>query len=158
RERAATISNVRYLLRFDLAPGGGVIKGYAEIRFRWQPSFAPVVLDFRDLDQSGQTIEGKVSEVRVNQQAVRDFQQHNGHLILPSKYFHGENLLSLRFETAAAPAGRPIIRYVDRDDGSEYLYTLFVPMDASLAFPCFDQPDLKARFKLEITAPESWQI
>ncbi len=158
RARAATISDVRYLLRFELAPGGGAIKGYAEIRFRWQPSLAPVVLDFRDMDQSGQTSEGKVSEVRVNQRAVKDFQQHNGHLILPSKYFHGDNLISLRFETASAPAGRPIIRYVDRDDGGEYLYTLFVPMDASLAFPCFDQPDLKVRFTLDITAPESWQI
>src|SRR5262249_42591043 len=35
---------------------------------------------------------------------------------------------------------------------------LFVPMDASLAFPCFDQPDLKARFNLEITAPDNWAV
>ncbi len=26
----------------------------------------------------------------------------------------------------------------------EYVYTLFVPMDASMAFPCFDQPDFKS--------------
>ncbi len=31
-------------------------------------------------------------------------------------------------------------------------------MDASLAFPCFDQPDLKARFTLEVTAPAAWTV
>src|SRR5438874_7969823 len=29
-------------------------------------------------------------------------------------------------------------------------------MDAEMAFPCFDQPDLKGRFRLELTAPENW--
>jgi aminopeptidase N len=159
RARTATISEVRYVLRFELAPGGGALKGYEEIRLRWQASAAPIVLDFRDLDAQGQTIEGKVSNVIINGQPLNQLRQHNGHLVLPAAAFKdGENLITLQFETASATAGRPLIRYVDRDDGSEYLYTLFVPMDASLAFPCFDQPDLKARFTLDITTPESWQV
>ena len=35
---------------------------------------------------------------------------------------------------------------------------MFVPSDASTAFPVFDQPDLKARFTLQIIAPEKWEI
>ena len=31
-------------------------------------------------------------------------------------------------------------------------------MDASLAFPCFDQPDLKARFSLSVAAPDDWVV
>jgi aminopeptidase N len=31
-------------------------------------------------------------------------------------------------------------------------------MDASMAFPCFDQPDLKARFQLQVTAPHTWSV
>jgi aminopeptidase N len=31
-------------------------------------------------------------------------------------------------------------------------------MDASQAFPCLDQPDLKARFDLDITAPDTWTV
>ena len=54
--------------------------------------------------------------------------------------------MSAQFTAPVAPAGKAITRYEDRDDHTEYLYTLFVPMDASMAFPCFDQPDLKARF------------
>jgi aminopeptidase N len=33
------------------------------------------------------------------------------------------------------------------------MYTLFVPARAHLAFPCFDQPNLKARFALELEVP-----
>src|SRR6266581_1561102 len=55
-----------------------------------------------------------------------------------------------------ALSGSAVTRYVDREDGSEYVYTLFVPSDASSAFPCFDQPDLKGRFSLELVLPRAW--
>src|SRR5262249_35630701 len=85
--------------------------------------------------------------------------QTGGHLVLPARHFKsGENTIAMDFETAVATANRPIIRYQDRDDGGEYIYTLFVPMDASLAFPCFDQPDLKARFTLTAAVPYEWTI
>ncbi len=31
-------------------------------------------------------------------------------------------------------------------------------MDASMAFPCFDQPDLKARFTLDLQHPATWSV
>ena len=37
------------------------------------------------------------------------------------------------------------------------MYTLFVPARAHLAFPCFDQPDLKARWTLALDIPAGWQ-
>ena len=44
---------------------------------------------------------------------------------------------------------------LNRND--EFLYTLFVPARARLAFPCFDQPDLKARYTLSLDVPAGWQ-
>ena len=44
---------------------------------------------------------------------------------------------------------------LNRND--EFLYTLFVPSRARLAFPCFDQPDLKARYTLTLRVPDGWQ-
>ena len=67
-------------------------------------------------------------------------------------------MVVIDFKAPVAPAGKAITRFEDKDDGSEYIYTLFVPMDADMAFPCFDQPDLKAKFKLEVTAPEDWTV
>ena len=60
----------------------------------------------------------------------------------------GENVVRLRFESPIATAGTAVTLYRDREDGAEYVYSLFVPSDASTVFPCFDQPDLKARFTL----------
>ncbi len=159
RDRAAKISDVRYALSLEIAPGAQRLRGREQIKLKLAKGPEQVVLDFRDLDQNGKTIEGKISDLRVNDRPVRNPRQLNGHILLPARYFKsGENSITLNFTTGVAAAGRPIIRYRDRDDGSQYIYTLFVPMDAHLAFPCFDQPDLKARFKLDVAAPGDWTV
>ncbi len=158
-QRAAQIDDLRYRLSFELIPGAPRIKGRAVIQLKLANASQPLILDFRDLDRNGKVIEGAISDLKANNRPVNDLRQINGHIVIPARYFkHGENTISLKFETGLAPAGRPIISYYDRDDGSAYLYTLFVPMDASLAFPCFDQPDLKVRFKLDVTVPGDWAV
>ncbi|MEP7337036.1 MAG: M1 family aminopeptidase [Acidobacteriota bacterium] len=157
RHRAARISDVRYRLSLEITPGAPHFKGREEITLKLADTGAPVIVDFRDLDSTGKVIEGTIRNLAVNGQLVSDAQQTGGHIVLPARYFKaGENIVTLDFESGVATAGRPVIRYNDRDDGSEYIYTLFVPMDASLAFPCFDQPDLKARFTLTLATPENW--
>ena len=146
RERAARISDVRYHLTFVLAPHADTTPGTEELSFALQ-AVQPVLLDFRD---------GTISSLTVNGTGVQP-RDENGHLELPAGSLRaGNNVVRVRFTANVAPAGKPITRYEDRDDNTEYLYTLFVPMDASMAFPCFDQPDLKARFRLELIAPDSW--
>ena len=39
----------------------------------------------------------------------------------------------------------------------DFLYSLFVPDRARVAFPLFDQPDLKATFRLSLEVPAEWQ-
>ncbi len=83
----------------------------------------------------------------------------NGHIELPASAMRaGENTVSIDFAAPVAAAGKAITRFEDKDDGSEYIYTLFVPMDAEMAFPCFDQPDLKGKFHLEVVAPVGWTV
>ena len=148
RQRAASIADVRYNISFVLAPRAASTSGHEELRFTLK-SAEPVLLDYRDGAAKSLTVNG--TPVAVN--AV------NGHIELPADRLQtGENVVILDFVSAIAPAGKPLTRYEDRDDASEYIYTLFVPMDASMAFPCFDQPDLKGRFHLDITAPTSWTI
>ena len=57
-----------------------------------------------------------------------------------------------------APAGVPLTIFRDSASGSEYHYALLVPPDSHRLFPCFDQPDIKARFVLELTAPAAWTL
>ena len=148
RERAANISDVYYKLSLSLKPPATDVPGSVEIRFALrQPS--ETLLDYRD---------GLLKSVVINGQ-TGERKAQNGHIILPAASLHaGPNTVDLKFTSHAGPAGKPIIQYEDKDDGSEYVYTLFVPMDASMAFPCFDQPDIKGRFQLTIDAPSDWSV
>jgi aminopeptidase N len=118
----------------------------------------PLVLDFRDLDGQGKVIDGAARNLQVNG-FPEPLRQTNGHILISAGHLRsGPNKIELNFDSSIAEANRAVTRFVDNQDGNEYLYTLFVPMDASLAFPCFDQPDLKARFKLSVTRPNGWTV
>ncbi|AZI58301.1 aminopeptidase N [Nakamurella antarctica] len=54
--------------------------------------------------------------------------------------------------------GEGLHRFVDEVDGAVYLYSQFETADAKRMFPCFDQPDLKATFSFQVTAPTTWQV
>src|SRR5690606_32170274 len=54
--------------------------------------------------------------------------------------------------------GEGLHRFVDPVDGAVYLYSQFETADAKRMFACFDQPDLKARYTLTVTAPEGWKV
>ena len=140
---------MHYRLSLELAPDANQLPCRAEISFVLTATQDSVVLDFRD---------GSIAHVTVNGTPA-EAQTANGHLIIPGRYFTaGRNRIAADFVSGIATSGRAITRYLDRDDGAQYIYSLFVPMDPSQAFPCFDQPDLKARFHLDITAPDNWTV
>ena len=146
RERASRISNVRYKISFSLEPHAPATKGNEELRFVLRGA-GPLLLDFRD---------GKLETISVNGKPLGTALD-NGHIELPAAALRqGQNTVEAHFLSNVAPAGKPLTRFEDRDDGSEYIYTLFVPMDASMAFPCFDQPDIKGRFHLTLATPSGW--
>jgi aminopeptidase N len=152
RFRAQQLKDVRYQLSYTITPKADFIQGNEELRFVQNVSGGGIEslwLDFR---------EGSIQKFAVNGQFVPSTIQ-NGHIELPAKLLNpGENLVQIDFTAPVSPAGKAITRFEDKDDGTEYIYTLFVPMDADMAFPCFDQPDLKAKFKLEVFTPAHWTV
>ena len=84
------------------------------------------------------------------------YNELNDHLIFREGVVPGENVIKLDFTSPILTSGSAITRYIDKEDGSEYIYSLFVPSDASTAFPVFDQPDLKAVFTLSVDSPAGW--
>lgn len=150
--RATRYAEVRYDLRIELAPKANLLRGREEIRFKLREMPAQLVLDWRAPSPD------RVRDVEVNGRAVVPTYE-NEHLVIPGEFLiAGENRLRLRFESPISTSGTAVTRYLDREDASEYIYTLFVPSDASTVFPCFDQPDLKARFRLEVVAPQQWEV
>jgi aminopeptidase N len=148
RARADQISDLSYRIQFTLTPHAPSISGHEDLRFHLKAP-AVLLLDFREGSVIHLVVNGKEAAIRPD----------NGHLELdPNLVATGENAVSVDFIAPVAAAGKAITRFEDQDDGAEYLYTLFVPMDASMAFPCFDQPDLKGRFQLDVTAPRDWTV
>jgi aminopeptidase N len=149
RLRAANVSDLHYALHYTLVPHAGQTEATESLRFALKQTDESLLLDFRD---------GRVTSLTVNGAPVAP-EDSNGHLVLSAQRLRvGENVLEIHFIANVAPAEKAITRFEDHDDGSEYVYTLFVPMDASMAFPCFDQPDLKGRFQLTVTAPAAWTV
>lgn len=143
--RAKQISEVRYALSLDVTQRE-MLDGEATIRFVRRGG-GDVILDFRGLGQSAMEVNG----APVVLTAV------NGHLIIPAQVLRdGENEVALNFQSAIAAAGASVIRFHDSVDNADYLYTLLVPADANQLFPCFDQPDLKARVSLGLWTPLGW--
>jgi len=144
--RARSIRDVRYDLSLDVTARDTAI-GRVRIGFLRRDA-GDVILDFRGR---------RLGSVQVNG-APLDRRDFNGaHLRLPAAMLAaGSNSVVIDFVADIAPAGASIIRSTDRTDGSDYLYTLLVPADANQLFPCFDQPDLKARVTFTLRARPSW--
>jgi aminopeptidase N len=147
RLRAASVSDVRYDLKLDLNTPDSAA-GVVTIRWK-RTGTGDAVIDFRGR---------RLASVSVNGAGVGLEHFNGAHVVLPATTLvTGENAARFEFITDIAPSGASIIRSHD-PDGSDYLYTLLVPADANQLFPCFDQPDLKARVSLSLAGPREWTM
>ena len=150
-DRASRLTDLRYKIDLSLRAQADTMPGHEVLTFKVKPGEG-----VRDLWLDARV--STVGSVRLNGASV-PAEIHDGHLRLPASQFRqGQNSAEIAFTSRVAASGAAISRYSDKEDGSEYIYSLFVPMDASMAFPCFDQPDLKARFTLAVSAPQAWTV
>lgn len=68
------------------------------------------------------------------------------------------NELVVEADCEYSHTGEGLHRFVDPTDNAVYLYSQFETADAKRMFACFDQPDLKATFDVEVTAPADWKV
>lgn len=144
-ERARSIRDVRYELGLDVR-GADTAAGTVVVRFR-RRGRGDVILDFRGFSVGDVVVNGRPATAEFNGAHLR---------VRAATLRAGENRIAMSFRSAIAPSGASIIRFRDLTDGATYLYTLLVPADANLLFPCFDQPDIKARITLMLVTPRSW--
>ncbi|HEY8387014.1 MAG TPA: aminopeptidase, partial [Parasegetibacter sp.] len=141
QERKAFISDVKYQLALNIPNNPEeAIKGNETVHFNSKKELKDVVLDFRQRENS-------VKSVRANGEQIK-VRHENEHIIIPAKYIReGENNIEIEFEAGSSALNR----------NKEYMYALFVPDRARTAFPCFDQPDMKAVYELTLTIPANWE-
>jgi aminopeptidase N len=150
--RSTQYRDVRYALRLDLVAPFDRLRGALAVRVAIDTP-VDLVLDWRPAEGA------RVSDLRVNGEPIDMPAVERDHLVISrAAVRRGENVIELRFESPIRAAGSAIIRFHDPEDASDYVYSLLVPADASSVFPCFDQPDLKARFELAVSAPREWRV
>ncbi|HMQ09666.1 MAG TPA: aminopeptidase N [Oligoflexia bacterium] len=147
--RSKHISNVSYNLSFDLSHGKEKFSGISSIHFEYKPQSQPVTIDF---------VGGTVKSVKINEQGYQANYNGNFLSIDPAQLNEGENTIEITFEHAYSNDGAGLYRFEDTEDNTSYIYSNFEPYDANKMFPCFDQPDLKASYELDVVAPKSWQV
>ncbi|HMS15337.1 MAG TPA: M1 family aminopeptidase [Planctomycetota bacterium] len=148
-KRASLLRNCAYDLHFQLEDGAPEVSGHVEVRFELLSiPDEPLAIDF-----DGSAFEG----AHLNDHPVQLGRVHN-HLLLPESELRvGTNHLQMSFRSAVAATGTPLTVYKDNETGQHYYYTLLVPADAHRLYPCFDQPNIKATYKLALTLPTDFQ-
>ena len=150
--RAAAVSGVSYSIRLGLTAGSVSFTGRADVRFTLsQSAEGSIFLCFR-----GQTIQA----MRLNGSDVATPAWNGYRLTLDQGLLKrgAENRLEVEYENAFDTGGDGVFRFVDPEDGAEYIYTNFEPYEAHRMAPLFDQPDIKARLTLEVLAPSEWVV
>ena len=140
--RKQQVSEVVYGLSFKIPESkDSVIKSVLNLSLKIHNLDYPLYLDFNE-DES------RIKSVFVNDVDIPISHQKE-HVIIDSKYLElGVNTVKIGFDAGELSLNR----------NDDYLYTLLVPDRASTLFPCFDQPDIKANYVLDITAPKEWQV
>ncbi len=139
--RAANVSDLRYELVLSIPDDlAAPLTGTNTLRFLLKDASTPLVLDF-------ETSRDHVKAVEANGRPS-PYVFVNGHLVIPAASLAaGANTVRITFNAGDASLNR----------SKDFLYTLFVPARARLAFPVFDQPDLKGRWTMTLEHPAAWQ-
>lgn len=149
-QRALAVSDVRYALALYFEPGASTFQGEVEIRFTLA-SQSPLFIDFlgesvEEVSTGGKDLTGWTYRPGV------------GRILIPGDQLQpGENQLTVSFTSTYSNNGVGLHQFISPEN-YEYLYTDLQPDAAQRVFPCFDQPDMRARIKLTAFMDASWTI
>lgn len=140
--RKKQISDIRYELSFEIPNQKEEnINSHLNVNLKLSDLSQPLLLDFKEKFQNIKTLE-------VNRKSIAIVYE-KGHIIIASSALVlGKNTVSVSFIAGNLSLNR----------NDDFLYTLLVPDRASTLFPCFDQPDIKATYKLSLSVPKDWSV
>ena len=141
------IRPIRYELRFDLDLDRWTSAGHARISLTIDAPVREITIHAVDLDiKTAATLGGpamrEVTYERESQTATLRFENEIG---------KGDRVLEITWNGEIREALRGLYR--STRPGERYAATQFEAADARRAYPCFDEPEFKARFALELIHP-----
>ncbi|MFL6675265.1 MAG: aminopeptidase N [Massilia sp.] len=146
--RSARVSNVAYVLDFTLT-GKETFSGTTTVTFDLSDPSTPLTIDLDKATIKALTVNGKPVTPQYNQWFIT---------LQPQDLAKGRNSVTVAYERLHSTNGEGLHRMVDPVDGRVYTYSHFEPAAAHQMFALFDQPDLKATYQVNVTAPADWQV
>lgn len=146
RERKSMIGDVNYELFLKFRQKAETYDGKCRISFELKKK-GNVVLEHI----------GDVKKVLVNGKEV-SYDKDDFTMTLNEGLEEGENSVDVEYSAVYDNTGSGLHRFIDPEDDKEYIYSDFEPYQAHRMFPCFDQPDIKAKMKLKVEAPADWNV
>ncbi|MFE3881354.1 aminopeptidase N [Streptomyces lydicus] len=154
QERGRLLSVDAYDVALDVrsavasGPEAETFRSLTTLRFRCAEPGAPAFADLLAPSVTSVTLNGRELDPAVVFDGTR----------ITLDALAAENTLVVDARCAYSRSGEGMHRFVDPEDGEVYLYTQYEPADARRVFATFEQPDLKAPFTFEVTAPEGWRV
>jgi aminopeptidase N len=144
--RAAALDVTSYDVELDLTRGDETFGSVTTIRFT--ASSPSTFVDVKPAELLAVTLNGEP----VDPAGLAD-----GRLELAGLRV-GENALVVEASMAYSRDGEGLHRSVDAADGLVYLYAMSFLDTAPRMYACFDQPDLKAVYRVRVTTPPDWIV
>lgn len=140
--RKKQISDVQYNLSFEIPNQKEEnINAHLIVNLNLTDLSQPLLLDFKEKTLN-------IKSVAVNGKSMAIVHE-KGHIVIsPLALIMGKNTILISFIAGNLSLNR----------NDDFLYTLLVPDRASTLFPCFDQPDIKATYKLSLIVPKEWSV
>jgi alanyl aminopeptidase len=149
----AGVVPTRHTLELTIDPDHNTFRGRARIAVELQKPQSEIWLNGKDLvlEQASIEFRGKTYKTRAQPVAGEFIRLSPNRPIGP-----GPAVLSIRYRaplTDQAVSG-PFRRQVE---GRWYAFTVFTPIDARRAFPCFDEPRFKTPWEMSIRVRRAYQ-
>jgi puromycin-sensitive aminopeptidase len=137
----------RYELRFELEFDRWTSTGWERIALRSARPSREITLHAIELDIVTATVDG----ANKLERAEMDVESETATLRFASDIPAGEHVLEISWKGGIRDSLRGLYRSLRGEE--RYAATQFEAADARRAFPCFDEPEFKARFSLELIHP-----
>ena len=154
QQRKAMIRQASYDVYLDIADSeASEYAGRIAIQLELHKADKPLTIDFQ---------QGQIHRLLVNSKNLTP--DYNGQfLTLPHKSLQtGDNTIEIEFthhySDSNSISNTGLTKFTDPEDNSHYLYSQSGVYATSQILPLFDQPDIKASFRLTVKAPAQWQV
>src|SRR3954451_12762752 len=144
--RSAAVAVTSYDIELDLTRGEEHFGSRSTVSFR-SLGAGPTFVDVQAAE---------VLSIALNGEPVDAGLVDDGRL--PLEHLAEENTLVVDALMSYSHDGEGLHRAIDPEDKQAYVYAMTFLPAAPRVFACFDQPDLKAVFRVGVTAPTDWVV